>query len=71
MGGYDKTYAERQRRMRQRRKETGLVEVRERVPPDLAPELKRIAAEMRDPETANLYRQHLPISSQRLSEEHD
>ena len=57
MGDY--TYARRQREMRQRRKESGFVEVRERVPPDLVLELKRIAAEMRDPEAAEAFLQRL------------
>jgi len=52
MAGYDYTYAERMRRMRQKRRDEGLVEVRERVPSDLVSDLKRIAAEMRNPETA-------------------
>lgn len=56
MGGHDHTYAERQRKMRRRRKESGLAEVRERVPPDLVPALKAIAAEMRDPDKADEYR---------------
>ena len=50
------------RRMRQKRREEGLVEVRERVPSDLVSELKRIAAEMRNPKTAEAYRQALPKS---------
>jgi hypothetical protein len=62
MAGYDYTYAERMRRMRRKRRDEGLVEVRERVPSDLVSELKRIAAEMRNPETAEAYRQALPKS---------
>lgn len=60
MGGHDKTYAERMKRLRQRQKASGLAEVRERVPPDLVPALKAIAAEMRDPETAEKYRNRVP-----------
>ena len=59
MGRHDHTGAERQQRLRDRRKLSGSVEVRVRVPPDLAPELKRIAAEMRDLETAKAYRQRM------------
>ena len=59
MAGHDYTQAERQRRARARKKASGLVEVRDRVPSDLAPELKRIAAEMRDPVKAEIYRQRL------------
>ena len=62
MAGYDYTYAERMRRMRQKRRVEGLVEVRERVPSDLVSELKRIAAEMRNLETAEAYRKALPKS---------
>ena len=35
MAGYDYTYAERMRRMRRKRRDEGLVEVKERVPSDL------------------------------------
>ena len=63
MAGYDYTYAERQRRMRAKRKASGLAEVREREPPDLVPVLKAIAAEMRDPEKAEEYRKRFPESS--------
>lgn len=49
MAGHDYTYAERQRRRRQRLKASGLAEVRERVPPQFVPVLKEIAEEMRDP----------------------
>jgi hypothetical protein len=56
------------RRMRQKRREEGLVEVRERVPSDLVSELKRIASEMRDLKTAEAYRQRLPISKDQSDE---
>jgi hypothetical protein len=49
VAGHDYTYAERQRRRRQRLKASGLAEVRERVPPQFVHVLKSIAAEMRDP----------------------
>jgi hypothetical protein len=68
MAGYDYTYAERMRRMRQKRRDEGLVEVRERVPSDLVSELKRIASEMRDLKTAEAYRQRLPISKDQSDE---
>jgi hypothetical protein len=54
--------------MRQKRREEGLVEVRERVPSDLVSELKRIASEMRDLKTAEAYRQRLPISKDQSDE---
>jgi hypothetical protein len=68
MAGYDYTYAERMRRMRRKRRDEGLVEVRERVPSDLVSELKRIASEMRDLKTAEAYRQRLPISKDQSDE---
>ena len=61
MGDY--TYKERQQRRRDRLKASGLAEVRERVPPDLAPLLKQIAAAMRDPDKSKLYRLILPVST--------
>ena len=60
MGDY--TYKERQQRRRDRLKASGLAEVRERVPPDLVPLLKQIAAAMRDPEKVEAYRQQLSKS---------
>ena len=59
-GKYDYTYAERQRRRRERLKASGLSEVRERVPPDLVHALKAIASEMRDPTKAEKYRKAFP-----------
>lgn len=59
MADHDRTNAERQRMFHKVRKEAGLKQVREYVPADLAPELKRIATEMRDPEKAAEYRKRI------------
>jgi hypothetical protein len=68
LAGNDYTYAQRQRKMRAKRKASGLAEVRERVPPDLVPVLKAIAAEMRDPEKAEEYRKRFPESESQTAE---
>lgn len=71
MGGHDYTFKERQQRRRDRLKASGLAEVRERVPPDLVPVLKAIAAEMRDPGKAEEYRKRFPQPDNPSETRHD
>lgn len=71
MAEHDYTNAERQRMFHRVRKAAGLKQVREYVPADLAPELKRIAAEMRDPKTAIAYRQRMKNNKADKSETDD